>query len=87
MLLGIWKNYDELEENLCLAELEAILKANRKKIEDERIFMAALKGIDLKSGPAESEFEEVQRRAQSRIQGVPQEQLILDEIGIGLEIE
>lgn len=46
-LLGHWKNYDELEEQLSLDELMKTLEAFKDKEYRDRKFMAALKGIDL----------------------------------------
>ena len=46
-LLGNWKNYDELEENLSIEELIATLNAERERRQDERKFMAAVQGIDI----------------------------------------
>jgi len=46
-LLGHWKNFQELEDNLSLEELQATLDAIRKKEEREREFLAALNGVDL----------------------------------------
>ena len=45
--MGKWKNYNELEENLCVDELIAILNAIRDKEQRERKFLAAIQGIDL----------------------------------------
>jgi hypothetical protein len=46
-LLGHWKNFDELETNLSLEELTALLEAARKKDFQDKKFMASLQGIDL----------------------------------------
>ena len=46
-LLGQWKNYDELEGSLCVEELIAILNAIRDKEHRERVFLAAMQGVDL----------------------------------------
>lgn len=43
----MWKNYDDLESNLCVDELIAILNAMREKEEREHKFLAAIQGIDL----------------------------------------
>jgi len=45
--LGTWKNYDELEENLCFEELIVTIKALREKEDRERKFLAAIQGIDM----------------------------------------
>jgi hypothetical protein len=46
-LVGIWKNYDELERSLCLEELMKVLSTIRELDYEEKKFLAALKGIDL----------------------------------------
>jgi hypothetical protein len=46
-LCGAWKTIYELEEELTLKELDAILKAQRKIREHEQKFFAALQGVGL----------------------------------------
>jgi hypothetical protein len=46
-LLGHWKNFDELESNLSLEELTALLEVQRKQVNEHRKFLAAIQGIDL----------------------------------------
>ena len=46
-MLGHWKNYDELEESLCFEELLVTINAVREKERRDRIFFAALQGVDL----------------------------------------
>ena len=46
-LLGIWKNYDELEKSISIPELTAILNSRRELNFEERKFLAALQGVDL----------------------------------------
>jgi hypothetical protein len=46
-LLGHWKNFEELEENLSIDELNALVEASRKKEEREMRFLAAINGVDL----------------------------------------
>jgi hypothetical protein len=45
--LGIWKNYDELEDNLSVDELLSTLNAHRKSQREQQRFFAAIQGIDL----------------------------------------
>jgi hypothetical protein len=54
-LLGHWKNFDELEENLSLEELNALLEATRKKDYEDKKFMAAIQGVDLDESNQEVE--------------------------------
>lgn len=46
-LLGNWKNYEELEEELSVDELLATLNAQRKSRYEDQKFFAMLQGIDL----------------------------------------
>jgi len=55
-LTGHWKNFDELESNLSLDELMAIIEIIRKKDNDDKRFLAAINGVDL---DAEEEVSDV----------------------------
>ena len=46
-MLGIWKDFNDLEESLSMPELTAILEASRAKEKREQKFLAALQGVDL----------------------------------------
>lgn len=46
-LLGIWKDYEELELSLSMQELVAILDAKREKDYSDKKFFAAIQGVDL----------------------------------------
>lgn len=46
-MLGNWKSYDELEENLSIDELVHTLNAYRLRQNEEHRFLAALQGVDL----------------------------------------
>jgi hypothetical protein len=46
-LLGIWKDYEELETSLSLPELTEILNAKRDADYQEKKFLAAMQGVDL----------------------------------------
>jgi hypothetical protein len=52
-LLGHWKNFDELESNLSLDELNALLTASREKEEREMRFLAAVNGVELEDSAEE----------------------------------
>ena len=49
-LLGHWKNYEELENQLSVPELNATLKALQQKERRNQVFHAAIQGIDLNEG-------------------------------------
>jgi hypothetical protein len=46
-LLGIWKDYQELEESLSITELLATLSSKRELDYEEKKFLAAIQGVDL----------------------------------------
>jgi hypothetical protein len=46
-LLGIWKDYEELETNLSMPELMATLESKRELDYQEKKFLAAIQGVDL----------------------------------------
>lgn len=46
-LLGIWKDYEELETSLSMPELVATLEARRELDYSEKKFLAAMQGVDL----------------------------------------
>lgn len=64
-LLGIWKDYEELETSISMPELVAILDAKRKKDYEEKKFLAAIQGIDLDEQTGKSKqnaWEEMKAR-------------------------
>lgn len=46
-LLGIWKDYRELEASLSLSEIMAIISSKRELDYQEKKFFAAIQGVDL----------------------------------------
>lgn len=46
-LLGIWKDYDELERSMSMPELMITLSIGRELNYDEKKFLAAMQGVDL----------------------------------------
>jgi hypothetical protein len=48
-LLGIWKDYDELESSISMPELMAILSSKRELDYEEKKFLAAIQGVDLEA--------------------------------------
>lgn len=67
-MLGIWKNYDELESSLSMPELMQILSSRRELDYEEKKFMAAMQGIDLDkdSGRGQKEWEDLKARVFSK---------------------
>lgn len=63
-LLGIWKDYEELETSLSMPELVATLSSKRELDYDEKKFLAAIQGVDLdkQSGKGQDEWEQMKAR-------------------------
>lgn len=54
-LLGIWRDYDELESRLSMQELTTTLNAKREADYKEKKFLAAMQGVDLDEQTGKSE--------------------------------
>ena len=66
-LLGIWKDYEELETSLSMPELTATLNAKREADYSEKKFLAAIQGIDLdKQSNQRNEWEDMKARVFSK---------------------
>ena len=68
-LLGIWKNYDELETSISMPELLTTLNAKRELDYQEKKFLAAMQGVDLdkQSGKSDANaWEEMKARVFSK---------------------
>jgi len=69
-LLGIWKDYQELELSLSMPELMATLEVSRELDYAEKKFMAAIQGVDLDAesgkGKGQQEWEEMKARVFSK---------------------
>jgi hypothetical protein len=79
-----------MEINLSLAELEAILEAERKRQYNQNKFMAALKGIDLEADAAQSAQERVdaiKNRVAAKMAGMDPDSYELSQMGLGIEQE
>lgn len=63
-LVGIWKDYKELELSLSMPELIATLSTRRELQYEEKKFLAAIQGIDLEegNGKGQSEWEAMKAR-------------------------
>ena len=65
-LLGIWKDYQELEESLSITELLATLSSKRELDYEEKKFLAAIQGVDLDknsgSDRGQKEWEDMKAR-------------------------
>ena len=100
-LLGIWKDYKELELSLSMPELMATLEVSRELDYSEKKFMAAIQGVDLEkesgSSRGQQEWEDMKARVFSggktndsndvlSLQGPKAKQLGFG-IGMGLDYE
>jgi hypothetical protein len=69
-LLGIWKDYHELELSLSMPELLATLESKRELDYAEKKFLAAIQGVDLDkesgSEKGQKEWEDMKARVFSR---------------------
>ena len=66
-LLGIWKDYEELETSLSMPEITATLNAKRELDYSEKKFLAAIQGVDLdKQSGKQNEWEELKARVFSK---------------------
>jgi hypothetical protein len=69
-LLGIWKDYQELELSLSMPELMATLEISRELDYSEKKFLAAIQGVDLDKETGKSkgqqEWEDMKARVFSR---------------------
>ena len=69
-LLGIWKDYHELEISLSMPELMATLEVSRELDYAEKKFMAAIQGVDLDAqsgkGKGQQEWEDMKARVFSK---------------------
>jgi len=69
-LLGIWKDYKELEESLSMPELMATLSSRRELDYEEKKFLAAIQGVDLDkqsgSDRGQKEWEDMKARVFSQ---------------------
>lgn len=53
-VVGVWKNFEELESSLCMSELIAILESTRELDYNEKKFLAAMQGVDLDEASGKS---------------------------------
>lgn len=68
-VLGIWKDYEELETSLSMPELVATLGAKREQAYEEKKFLAAMQGVDLENNSGgeskKNAWEEMKARVYS----------------------
>jgi hypothetical protein len=72
-VLGMWKNYEDLETSICMPELMAIIESKRDLDYNERKFLAAMQGVDLDeaSGKKDADaWEAMKARVASKVSGI-----------------
>jgi hypothetical protein len=72
-VLGIWKNYEELEQNMSLPELMATIERTRELDYEEKKFMAAMQGVDLDEANGKQEedpWEAMKARVAAKASGI-----------------
>ena len=66
-LLGIWKDYLELEKSMSMPEILATLSVKRELDHNEKKFIAAMQGVDLDGGSdSQKEWEDMKARVFSK---------------------
>lgn len=66
-LLGIWKDYEELESSMSMPELTATLKIKRDLDYQNKKFLAAMQGVDLdKASGKQDAWQEMKARVFSQ---------------------
>jgi hypothetical protein len=89
--VGAWKNFDELEESLTLAELEKLISTITEQDQQDKIFMAGLQGVDLTkhlSNPVEDKRREIEKRAAEKLHGAKKvEQQEFVELDMEFEVD
>ena len=66
-LLGIWKDYLELEKSMSMPEILATLSVKRELDHNEKKFMAAMQGVDLdKNANKSNAWEDMKARVFSK---------------------
>lgn len=66
-LLGIWKDYSELEASLSLSEVLAIISSKRELDYQEKKFFAAIQGVDLEGSSEEDRGQKEWENLKARV--------------------
>jgi len=70
-LLGIWKDYNQLETSLSMPELMVTLASKRESDYQEKKFLAAMQGVDLEEGQQkEDQWEAMKARVAAKESGI-----------------
>lgn len=87
MLLGIYKSFEELEDNLTIEEMNLILKADAAKEERNHKVMAAVQGLpwgdsETTGESGEDAMARIKRKAAASAAGKTEEEIELESLGI-----
>jgi len=66
-LLGIWKDYSELEASLSLSEIMAIVSSKRELDYQEKKFFAAIQGVDIEGSNDEDRGQKEWENMKARV--------------------
>jgi hypothetical protein len=72
-VLGIWKNFEELESSISMSELMVILESTRELDYSEKKFLAAMQGVDLdeQTGKGQEDpWEAMKARVAAQVSGI-----------------
>lgn len=97
-LLGIWKDYEELERSMSMPEILATLSVKRELDYEEKKFLAAMQGVNLDEQTGKkNEWEELKARVFSKGQATDADDILAYQgfnaekagfgIGMGLDYE
>lgn len=90
MLSGMFKTFDELEENLNMEELQELAVAQHDREYRGYRQAAALKGIDLDEEAKRdkaSSFNRVKLRAEAKLEGKDEETHLFEQFGVSVTKE
>lgn len=62
LLIGAWKNYEDLEMSICMPELILILENKRELDYADKKFAAAMQGVDLEENNKKDAWQEMKER-------------------------
>jgi hypothetical protein len=83
--MGAWKNLIEMEDSLTLEELYLLFESLHKTEYRRNKFLAAVNGIDLDEEKEDTDFFEIQKKAQAQLSGKSEQEYVFEMIGIEVE--
>jgi len=84
--MGAWKSIREMEEELTLEELYALIDGMHRTEHRHNRFAAALQGVDLdKDNKQDDAFDRLKMKAAAELAGKDEDEFVLNMIGIEFE--